>query len=358
MLAGHGESKPLKVLGSGNGAINHQRFLLELTDLSFVPDPAMPSGVRADVQVDIAGELWTQVAKLSDSRGSEAHYQVRPSEDGSVWIEFGDGRNGRRLPTGGNNVTVRYRQGVGAGGNLPPGSLLKPVHASPLVAALRQPMAASGGGERESVEDLRENAAAALLALERAVSLSDFAALTRGNAGVAQASAFRLATGRSQREKVEVVVVPAGGGSFTPALKTSLEAFLLAHSLPGVQVLVSAYQPLALRLRLTLRVRLEAFDGEAVKAALRLAVAAAFALERRKLGQVLYRGEVYAVVDAVAGVENSDVELLVDAATAAAARRVARDADGGVLSVHPQARQCAHLVDANSIEIAVEGFTL
>jgi hypothetical protein len=358
VLAGHGETKPAKVLGSGNGAFNHQRFLLDLTDVSFVPDPAMPSGVRAHLAVSVAGETWAQVANLRDSAAADNHYQVRQSEDGMLWIEFGDGRNGRRLPTGGNNVIATYRQGVGAAGNLAAGSLVKPVHPHPLVAAVRQLMPASGGGERESPQALRENAASALLALERAVSLSDYAALVRGNAGVAQASAFRLATGRGQRERVEVVVVPAGGGSFTPALKAGLEAFLLAHSLPGVQVLVSPYQALAFGLKVTIRVRTEAFDADAVRTAVAAALADAFSLQRRRLGQILYRGEAYAVADAVAGVENSDVEILLDAAAAAAAQRVARDAGGRVLSVHPQPRQCVHLADAASIEIRVEEFLL
>lgn len=358
VAAAHGETKPARVLGSGNGALNHQRFLLEVGDVSFVPDPGMPSGVRADLAVSVAGESWTQRANLADSGAADAHYQVRPNEDGSLWIEFGDGRHGRRLPTGGNNVLVNYRQGVGAAGNLPPGSPFKAVHPNPLIAGVNQPMAAAGGGERESVAALRENAASALLALERAVSLSDFGALARANAGVAQAIALRLPTGRGQREKVEVVVVPAGGGSFTPALKGSLEAFLLAHSLPGVQPLVSAYQPLALRLKVSVRIRPEAFQAEAVKAAVNAALAAAFARERRQLGQVLYRGEVYGVVEAVTGVENSDLELLIDPVTAAAAKRVARDGSGRVLSVHPTARQCVHLASTNAIEIRVEDFSL
>ena len=358
VLAGHGETKPTKVLGSGNAALNHQRFLLDVTDVSFVPDPAMPSGVRADLVVSVAGEIWAQTANLRDSIATDAHYQVRQSEDGTLWVEFGDGRNGRRLPTGGNNVVVSYRQGVGATGNLPVAVLIKPVHPDPLVATVRQPMAASGGGERESAEALRENAASALLALERAVSLSDYAALTRANAGVAQASAFRLATGRGQREKVEVVVVPAGGGSFTPALQDSLEAFLLAHSMPGVLVSVSPFVSLPLSLAVTVRVRLDAFDAETVKAAVLAALAEAFSLDRRRLGQVLYRGEVFGVVDEVAGVENSDVEIAVSAATEAAARRVARDANGVILSVHPDARQCAHVLDERAIVVDVEDFTL
>ncbi|GAB3255278.1 baseplate J/gp47 family protein [Chitinimonas naiadis] len=360
-LAGHGESKPVKALGSGNAAINHQRFVLDVTDASFVADPSMPGGVRADLVVSIAGERWTQVGNLGDSRDTDAHYQVRQNEDGRLAIEFGDGRHGRRLPTGGNNVLVRYRQGVGSAGNLPADQLTKPVHPHALVEAVAQPMPASGGGEREGPEALRTNAAGALLALERAVSLSDFAALARGNAAVAQADAFALQPGKAQRERIELVVVPAGGGSFTTALRDNLQSYLLAHALPGVQLTVSAYQAVTFGLRVSVRVRPEAFDKEVVKQAVYAALRDAFSLSRRALGQAFYRGEVYAVVDAVAGVENSDVaiHLAIDHSDPNAIKRLSVDANNVVLAAQPWPRQCIHLPASNpDIVVTVEDFFL
>jgi hypothetical protein len=60
----------------------------------------------------------------------------------------------------------------------------------------------------------------------------------------------------------------------------------------------------------------------------------------------------------VAGVENSDVEILLAAQESAAAKRVVHDASGRVLAVHPQPRQCVHHADAADIEVRVETFTL
>ncbi len=358
VAAGHGETKPVKLLGSGNGAINRQRFLLEVADVSFVADPAMPTGVRADLEITVAGESWQQQASLRDSGPADSHYQVRQSEDGTLWIEFGDGRHGRRLPTGSNNVSVRYRQGSGAAGNLAAGLLQKPVHPDPLLASVRQPMAASGGGERESADALRDNAAKALLALERAVSLSDFAALAQGNAGVAQAAAFAGPTGLGQREQVEVVVVPAGGGSFTSALADSLQDFLGAHTMPGVQVAVAPFEPVEVGLKITVRIRPEAFVAEQVADAVAAALLAALSLERRRLGQALHRGEIFGLVDAVEGVENSDVALLLSDADAARAARVVRDGGDRILAIHASPRQLIHLADATALELAVEDFAL
>ena len=48
-----------------------------------------------------------------------------------------------------------------------------------------------------------------------------------------------------------------------------------------------------------------------VKAAVRAALIRQFSIKQRALGQVLHRGELYAVVEAVQGVENSDVVMQV-----------------------------------------------
>ncbi len=359
VTAGHGETKPVKILGSGDGSRNQQRFLLEADDASFVADPSMPSGVRADLRVSVAGEVWAQVANLGDSGPSDPHYQARQTEDGQLWIGFGDGRHGRRLPTGSNNVRVTYRRGVGSAGNLPAGSLAKLATPHALVASVVQPIGASGGGERESVSALRDNAASALLALERAVSLEDFARLAKANAAIAQARAFRLPAGLGQRERLEVVVVPAGGGTLTPTTKGFLEDYLLAHALPGVQVSVAEYQPLICAFEIGLRVRLDTFDGERVREAVRLALTSAFSRDHRNLGQPLYRGEVYTLVDGVPGVENSSVEIRLDAGAMAAARRLVQDPEGVILAVEPQARQCVHLAPADpDLRISLEPFSL
>ncbi|HVK56948.1 MAG TPA: hypothetical protein VM532_18205 [Burkholderiales bacterium] len=359
VMAGHGETQPTKIIGSGDASSNNQRFLLDASDASFITDATMSSGVKADIDVQVGDESWTQVGNLKDSDPTEAHFQVRQTEDGRLWIEFGDGRNGRRLPTGANNVRATYRKGSGSSGNLAVGSLVKPVKPNALVDSVLQPVAASGGGEREAVETLRENAASSLLALERAVSLSDFAYLARTNAAVAQAQAFALPPGRGQREKIEVVIVPAGGASFTTDLGDTLSEYLLAHALPGVSLTVSAYQPLMFSLRIAIRIRTDAFDGDTVRDSVEAALIAAFSQERRELGQSLYRGEVYSVVEAVNGVENSDCEILPTVATTANAKRIAKDPNGFVLAVHPQPRQCAHLdTTSPQIEIEVEVFTL
>ncbi|HEX5687845.1 MAG TPA: hypothetical protein VFY73_27840 [Ideonella sp.] len=341
--AGHGQTRAARVLGSGDGTRSHQAFVLAVADASFVADSAMPSGVRADLQVEVAGERWTQVARLNESGPTDAHYQVRQQEDGTLRIAFGDGTHGRRLPTGANNVRVTYRQDNGPAGNLAPFSLAKLARPHPQVAAAVQPIAATGGGERESTDAMRTNAAGTLLALERAVSLTDFSYLARSRSDVAQAQAFALPPGRGQRERLELRVIPAGGGKFTPDLGQRVKDFLMAHAMPGVDVNVLSYVPLIVGLQVVVRVRTDAFDGDTVIANVRTALIAAFGIAQRRLGQPLFSGEVFAVVEAVQGVENSDCALLIAPAIAALAERISRNADGGIVAIRPQPEQCAHV---------------
>jgi ornithine cyclodeaminase/alanine dehydrogenase-like protein (mu-crystallin family) len=188
------------------------------------------------------------------------------------------------------------------------------------------------------------------------VSLEDFSQLARGHASVWQARAFRKEPGLGQRERLEVVVMAAGGGHLSEALKQDLKAYLQARAQPGVAIDVTDYVRLAFRLKVTLRVRTEAFDAQTVKDAVLAALVAAFSEQRRELGQTLYRGEVYRVVDGVAGVENSDCDILLDAATAAQLAQVAEIGDS-VMAARPQPRQCL-VFDSSGFDAVVQEYWL
>lgn len=306
--AGHGESKPTKVLGSGDAARLSQSFVLEETGVAFVADPAQPTGVAAAVAVTVEGRTWRQVATLRDARPADASYEVRLTEDGFLAFTFGDGRRGRRLPTGTNNVRVAFRVGTGLAGNLPPGRLTKPVRPHPRVAAVHQHLDATGGNDREEVSSLKAQAPSSVLTLERAVSLADFAALAARQASVWQARAFALPTGGGRHASLEVVVVPAGGGALGP-VAADLERFLLAHALPGIDLVVSAYEPRPFHLDVEVEVDTAAFHPDTVRESVEAALLDAFSLRRRGLGTDLFASEVYAVVEGVAGVESSLVAI-------------------------------------------------
>jgi len=357
VIAGHGESKPEKVLGSGDATQAGQEMSLDVEGVSFVTDSSMPSGVRADVEIMIGLQTWRQVARLDESGPEDADYTVEITESGTLVFRFGDGSHGRRLPTGRNNVRVRYRVGTGLAGNLAAGSLSKPVQPSPWVGSVAQPVDASGGNDWEDVASMRSNAPKSVLALERAVSLSDYSVLAARHSGVWQAKAFRLPTGYGYHENVQVAVVPAGGGELA-LLGDELGAFLVAHSVPGVRVEVVRFREVYIDLAITLRVRSAAFDPEVVTGAVDVALRAAFGLETRRLGAPLCYSEIYAVVEAVEGVENSDCRFSFRTADGTNDVSAVAGADGNVRRVRIREDQVIFLhAEESTVDIVTMEFS-
>lgn len=63
---------------------------------------------EVEVEVEVDGASWQQVADLRDSAVEDHHYLVSQREDGASVIEFGDGVHGRRPPSG-SPIRVRHR---------------------------------------------------------------------------------------------------------------------------------------------------------------------------------------------------------------------------------------------------------
>src|SRR5262245_53014819 len=302
--ASHGERQPEKVLGSGDAALSGQRFVLAQQAISFVPDPKQPRGVRADIDVVVDGRIWQQVGALRDVGPADPVYTVAITEDGTLELEFGDGQTGRRLPTGTNNVRVRARVGVGLAGNLPAGMLTKIAKPHPLVSAVQQPLPAVGGNDRETADSLRKTAPTTLLTLERCVSPADFASLAAAHASIWQARAFVRPSLGTRAHRVEVVVVPADGAELGELAQT-LATFLQSHALPNVEVTVTRFLPLPVTLAVTVEIDLAAFEPAVVLRDVRAALYDALSLRRRQLGQPVFLGDIYAVVENVPGVSTS-----------------------------------------------------
>ncbi len=306
--AGHGERKPEKILGSGDATQSNQSFIMAVNDVSFIPDASMSSGVRADIDVAVDGQVWQQISTLNNSSPTDIHYTVRMTEEAFLNISFGDGVLARRLPSGKNNIRVAYRLGTGSDGNLDAGSLLKPVKPHAIVKSVVHPVAATGGNAMESAKMLRENAPPTVLTLERAVSIADFARLAASYSSVWQAGAFVRPDSGGRGGLIEVVVVPAGGGELG-ALRTDLQDYLLSHALPGVQVAITLFDSLRPQVDVTLHIDIDQYDMETVEADVHAALLDAFSLQQRKLGQNMYLSEIYAVVENITGVERSICNL-------------------------------------------------
>ncbi|MEK7737037.1 MAG: baseplate J/gp47 family protein, partial [Pseudomonadota bacterium] len=170
------------------------------------------------------------------------------------------------------------------------------------------------------------------------------------------AGPFRKPPGLGQGERLEVVVMAAGGGTPSTALKAELHTYLLARAQPGVVLTVSDYTRLTFRLTLKIRIYSASYDSHTVQDAVLAAVLAAFTEEHRQLGQTLYRGEIYQVVDGVAGVENSDCSILLAAYTEEN-RQLAHveKTQSEVLAAWPAPGQCL-VFDSTDFKLSVEEY--
>jgi predicted phage baseplate assembly protein len=307
--AGHGETRGQSVLGNGNRIEKNQQFIYEKTGIAFEQDANFASGVRAGITVIVEDRVWTQVDNLRDSESADTHFSTSLNEDQQLLVRFGDGIHGQRLPTGTNNVVIRARFGSGVAGNLAAASINKLKKPVTLVDGVLQPSASFGGGDMEAAESIRELAPASVLTLERAVSIEDYAHIAQRHSSIWQARSYALPDTHGAVDRVEVVLVPDGGGDLGD-LKLSMKSYLENFSRPGVMVAIAGYEAILLELNINLRVDISAFDGDKVTEAVRLSLVEAFSLQKAKLGESIYLSRVYQVIEAVEGVEN--VDLLVN----------------------------------------------
>lgn len=357
--AGHGETKPVRVLGSGNASTTNQRFVIDVEDVSHVRDVSMPGGVRADVQVEIEREIYSQVATLRDSDPAAPNYVARITEAGTLELEFGDGQHGRRLPSASNNVLATIRRGSGLDGNLPAAALTDIAKKHPAIDGFLQPIAATGGDDREALDQIRQSAPGRLAAMDRAISVADYQQLAQRFQGVWHAAAFEQpAFGRS-REAVRIVIVPAGGGPLG-ALADDIRGYLIANGLAYIDVAIEPFAALPVEIKVTARVDSIRYDPREIETRVRAALIAAFDLRLRRPGQPFYRSEVTRVVENTDGVSNSDVVLFASAPPGHEPDwdRAARGDDQGIWAVFPKDNQVIYAAMPALINVATTEATI
>lgn len=298
-LASHGETTT-QILGSGDAAMPFQRFELRQLPLTWRA-AASEAGASAEITLSVGDLRWTLRDSLFGAARDERAYALRDDEAGRLWVEFGDGVQGARLPSGQSNVRATYRSGIGAAGNVRAETLTQ-LGTRPLgLKGVANPLPASGGTDPEPADDARRNMPLATRTLGRVVSLLDYEDFARAYAGIAKAQAAVLALPRG---RTIVITVAAPEGSTideTSPVWTGLLAALkdAGDPLVPVQLLAAMRSPL----HLGLRVRCAADRDEAVVlAAVEQALREDFGFLARELGQPVQRSAVLASAHRVPGV--------------------------------------------------------
>jgi Baseplate J-like protein len=277
---------------------------------------------------------WT-VGKDLLSGGGDRVVVVETDDEGVPWVRFG--RAGTGSPAGappdeGQTFTARYRTGVGARGNVGAGSIRTildgeddeariagSLRAALAVAAgssagITNPLAATGGTDPESIEQVRQRAPFAFREQERAVTAADYAwrAAQLGrpqSAPVQRAVASIRWTGSWYT--VVVAVDPAAGTTADPSLLGQVRDYLDQFRMAGhdLQVVGARYAPL----EVGLAVRVEAGHRRDLVRAELMAVLSdrrrsdgtlgLFHPDRLTFGTSVYLGPILAAAQAIPGVE-------------------------------------------------------
>lgn len=290
-----------------------------------------PDGPAVELDIKFPGEpiadRWTTVPNLLDSFSFDQHFVVEVDNDGATTLRFGDDQYGRR-PFDAERVTARYRIGTGASGNCGWGTLVHLVDPGvviPGVARVRQPLAATGGEEPETIEHVRQIAPEAFRAIQfRAVTERDWEEMSLRHSGVAAAKASFRWTGSWHTVFVAIHPMDAanlkrlpGGAELQPTFAEEIKAHLTRFKLAGYDLKIQAaiYAPLEIDIRLC--VGNGHFRGDVLAEARRLLSNRAFAdgstgffyLLRFGFGSAVYLSQLYAVVEEIEGVNSAQITL-------------------------------------------------
>ncbi len=105
-------------LGSGDQRQASQKFVLPKAPLTNLSDETQTPTQVPELHVYVNGIEWQRVDTFSNSKPDDKVYVVREDENHNSYIQFGDGKAGRRPPSGNRNITAAYRVGQGADGEL------------------------------------------------------------------------------------------------------------------------------------------------------------------------------------------------------------------------------------------------
>lgn len=305
--ATHGETRQ-EVLGSGNGTLARQTFTLKKSPLTYLAAPTA-SGAQSTLAVRVNDVLWHEASSLVWLEAGERKYITYTDHEDQTTLLFGDGQHGARLSTGIENVKAVYRSGIGRVGNVAAAQISQLAKRPLGVKGVINPLRASGGADREGRDQARRNTPLAVMALDRLLSVQDYADFACAFAGIAKAQATRLPLGRQQ-----AVYLTIAGASDAPIDETSdlyLNLCQALHRQGDPHQIIEVKTRELLLLIISAKVRLlPDYQWETVVPRIRAALLTAFSFERRKLGQDVFLSEAISVMQQIPGIAYVDVDIL------------------------------------------------
>lgn len=222
-----------------------------LAYLATEPDGIAPVRSSLNVNVDGFATPWREQSDLIESASNAQHFIVETDEYRNSYIRFGNGKNGRTLPTG-TFITCDYQVGVGIDGNVGADTVIGfDKVALPQLTRIWNPFDITGGREPEPVAEIIRRVPEAYRARQlRAVTLEDYASRAEQLSEVAHAHASYAWTGSWRT--VRIAIDPRGTEILAEPVRKKIANHLEAVRLIGedLEIRPARYVPLDIYLKL------------------------------------------------------------------------------------------------------------
>lgn len=300
VAATQGETRK-EILGSGDSSKPLQIFDIKQFPLTYVPSVST-AGVDSTLKIYVNDLEWKEVDNLAGLGDRDRNFVSRTDNEGKTSVVFGNGKEGIRLPYGVENVTAVYRSGIGKSGNVKAGQINLLLTRPLGVKSVTNPCPASGGADKDSLDQIRLNAPLGVMALDRLVSVQDYADFSRTFAGIGKASAQKLSDGFGSIVHVTIAGLDDSPIANNSGLQSSLVNALRQFGDPDLPVQVDPHELVFLFLKAGIHL-ISGYLWESVESAVRTALYDSFGFNKRDLGQSVFRSEIIANIQGIPGVD-------------------------------------------------------
>lgn len=269
---------------------------------------------NTSVKISVDGTEWTIVDSFIN-QASDAEVCVVVRKKTSLLIQFGDNKNGK-IPPNGVDIDMEWLETLGSEGDVPSvGAIDTLVSSVPGIDSVENLDAAQGGENEEGIEEIRVNMSPIFATGDRAVTSPDYRAILLAYPGIAKANAYgeqETLVGVSNPDyawRVELVVVPSGGGTLSRTQENQILEFLTTKKVNTTWITFKdpTYIPVDFAVHTVLS---EDADIVATKAAIEAALDTIVNFIDIDLGEAFRFNDAVAAVEAVEGVRYSTVEAL------------------------------------------------
>jgi hypothetical protein len=236
--------------------------LVDTSPVSTFLSPVSSPGSRALPQIavyDDQSEQWDVLQDLLSSNESQRVCVLEIESTGSAFLRFGDGQYGM-APEQGMNFEARYRVGNGTAGNIGRDSLSHVLTTVKGVTQVRNPLAAAGGVDPETMDQVRQRAPFAFRSQLRAVTEDDYGVMAEQDPAIREARGVLRWTGSWYTAFASIDSVDPAGPS--AALLASTLKRLNLFRMMGVDLAVEGAVIVGLRIEMNICVDPDFFRND------------------------------------------------------------------------------------------------